>query len=478
MNEKRTLDELRTRLAEVKTGIKALNDQYEGQYLDPDSQDGQNWTNLNGERDQLVKTVAQVQARNQRIEDISEDESQTAPGAGFNIRRPGTVSGPDIFDLSTIRASLADPGAARAELHDRAMRAVDIAKFPYQGADTAKTKTHIEGLLATVDDEHGTIAKRILRTGSPQYKEAFAKWIGSGGTQFSASMQLGTDANGGFAVPFELDPTILNTSNGSVNPYREISRVVQTTQDTWKGVTSSGVTAHRRGESGEVSDDSFTLGQPSAVTSMVDVFIPFSIQIETSWVGMSGEVAKLIQDAKDAEEVSSFTSGNGTAPNPEGLLTGATISINTAGTAVFASGDLDKTEEALPYRFQPNAEWVGNRSYYNLVRHFDSAGGPNLWLRVAEGIKHGGNTGLTLNGYGANECSAMPTAKTSGSTALVLGDFSRFLIVDMIGMRIELVQHLFATANNRPSGERGFYAYWNNTCKVLTPEAFRVLKML
>lgn len=33
------------------------------------------------------------------------------------------------------------------------------------------------------------------------------------------------------------------TSNGSTNPLRQISRVVQTTTDSWNGVTSAGVTA-------------------------------------------------------------------------------------------------------------------------------------------------------------------------------------------------------------------------------------------
>lgn len=474
----KTKEELLARLTEVKAEITQLNTTYEGQYIDPSSADGKNWNELNAEHDQLKKTIAQIEARESRLKELADNDDASKPGADFGIRRPGTPTGDDIYDLSTVRASLAEPQKARAELHDRAKRAIEVAKFPHQSADRARNQAHVERLLASIDDEHGALARRILVTGNPGYKDGFGKWIASGGTQFSASMQLGVDANGGFALPFDLDPTILLTSSGAVNPYRQISRVVQIVGKTWEGVSSAGVTAHRRAESGEASDDTLTLAQPSVTPTRVDVFIPFSIELQTSWGGMQGEIASLIQDAKDVEEATAFTTGNGTAPNPQGLVTGATISVNTAGTATFAAGDLDIAEQGLPNRFQPHAQWVGNRAIYNLVRHFDSAGGPNLWARIGDPLAHGGNTGRELLGYAANECSAMGATHASGDTLLVLGDFSRFLIVDRIGLNIELVPHLFALGNNRPSGERGFYAYWNNTCKVLTPEAFRVLKML
>ncbi|WP_202915137.1 MULTISPECIES: hypothetical protein [unclassified Mycolicibacterium] len=38
-----------------------------------------------------------------------------------------------------------------------------------------------------------------------------------------------SDAAGGYMVPLTLDPAIMLTSNGSTNPLRQISRVVQTT---------------------------------------------------------------------------------------------------------------------------------------------------------------------------------------------------------------------------------------------------------
>jgi HK97 family phage major capsid protein len=72
----------------------------------------------------------------------------------------------------------------------------------------------------------------------------------------------------------------------------------------------------------------------------------------------------------------------------------------------------------------------------------------------------------------------MSSFSTTTNTKLaILGDFSKFLIVDKIGMSVELIPHLFGTANNFPTGQRGMYAVWRNSSKVLDPNAFRLLKM-
>jgi HK97 family phage major capsid protein len=55
-----------------------------------------------------------------------------------------------------------------------------------------------------------------------------------------------------------------------------------------------------------------------------------------------------------------------------------------------------------------------------------------------------------------------------------MGDFRYFVIVDRIGMDIEVVNHLMGS-NQRPTGQRGIYAMWRNTSKVLDANAFRVL---
>ena len=83
------------------------------------------------------------------------------------------------------------------------------------------------------------------------------------------------------------------------------------------------------------------------------------------------------------------------------------------------------------------------------------------------------NVGATLLGKPAYESSVMTSALTAGSKILIFGDFRYFLIVDRIGMNLDLIPHLFG-ASNRPTGQRGLYAFWRNSCKVLDINAFRM----
>lgn len=474
-------DQLRARLAEVKAEIIEIDERYENAYIDPTSDDGVKYNGLNAEHDNLTKTIAQVDARKQRIAEIAAGQSDEANGSHFHVQ-PQAARGKDIYDLSTVRASVSNPHEMRVELQDRARRAIDAMKFPHPGADQAGCQEHISRILSMVEDNDSTIAKRILTTSNPEYKEAFGRWVATGGRQFSAAMSVGGDsgADGGYAVPVELDPTLLPTSNGQVNPFRQVARVVQSTAKQWQAVTTTAVTATRRQSGDAAADNSPTLSQPVLTTSRVDVFIPFDIELQASWSGMQSELAMLIQDAKDLEEVTSFTTGNGTDPNPSGVLTGATITVSTGATATFASADLDLTEDTLPPRFRPNSVWMGNRTIYNKIRHFDSAGGPDLWITLSQALTQGGpGVVLPIHGRPAYENTAMGTATSSSSKLLVLGDFSRyFVIVDKIGLNLELVPHLFDTSTGYPTGQRGFYAYWHNTAKVLAAQAFVVLKAL
>ena len=68
-------------------------------------------------------------------------------------------------------------------------------------------------------------------------------------------LQITTDASGGYLMPFTLDPTIILTNNGVVNPIRQLATVNSVATDNWQGITSAGVTASYDAEESEVSDD-------------------------------------------------------------------------------------------------------------------------------------------------------------------------------------------------------------------------------
>lgn len=481
-----SLDQLHSRQSEIKARLAEIDNEYEGEAL-PDQARAE-WNKLNEEQESNGKLIGELEARAARLEELSTSPANREEPAAFNTRRNRVE---DIYDLSQYRG-LGGPEAERLGLIDGAKRSIEQATFPHPRAEREEIQGHLENLVEVLDGEgrdgeSESLARRILATGSPTYKRAFGKKLVDPNSELTSEERTAlstTAANGGYAVPYTLDPTIIPTSNSSVNPYRSISRVERITTTTWQGVSSAGITAAFAAQATEASDNSPTLAQPTVTPARAQAFIPYSIEIGQDWGALQNEMAMLIQDAKDDLEADRFTFGTASTPEPEGIIKGGTAFTNTAATATFAIADVYSLEQALPPRFRPRASFVGNRAVYNKIRQFDTAGGAGLWVDnlrqgLANQVPTPGNLNQRLLDYGTNECSAMSTATTTSSTdILVFGDFNYFVIVDRIGLNIEFIPHLFGASNRYPTGQRGIYAYWRTGSVVASVNAFRKLRVL
>lgn len=476
-----TIEELDERQEEIRSRVKELDQEFAGKVL-PEAERSE-WNDLNEELESNVKVIAELRSRHDRITEIAGDPTRQEAGAHFQTGRPGVVRDADIWDLTTVRANMSDPEDGVSELRDRAMRAVDGAVFPHERADQARCKGQLERLLNMSDSENGAVARHFLLTGSPAYQRAFGKaLVGRPLSERETRALSLTAADGGYAVPFTLDPTVVATSDGAVNPYRRISRVEQIVGNTWKGVTSAGVSVSRQTEGTEATDDSPTLGQPEVTVQRVQAFVPFSVEVDADWPRMQAELSIMLQQGKDVEEATSFTNGNGTPPNAQGILDGATTTFDTASSGTFAADvDLDGVADNLGARFRARAQWLANRKFYSLVRQQQTVDS-GLWvpsLQLGTDTNVVGNTGYNLVGYPANDVSQdlYTSPVSAGDKLAVIGDWNLFLIVDRIGMSVELVPHLFGTVRNFPTGQRGLLAIWRNNSVVLDPAGFRTLRV-
>jgi HK97 family phage major capsid protein len=415
----------------------------------------------------LTKTDKDIEARKTELEArrsyitrMSEGRSVERVGDTLERSVPkGTARERDIFDLSTIRSSYTDPGAATEEVRGRSLKAIEINRhLSTEGRDR---------VASLIEDSPDEVGRRVLATGSPTYQRAFVKYLAQQPMTNEEARALSlTAAAGGYAVPYDLDPTIIPTSDSVVNPIRAISRVVQTTADTWRGVSSGAITASYAAEATETTDNSPTLAQPEISTEKAQAFVPFSIEIDMDWPGMRAEMGRLLAEAKDDLESAKFTSGTGTN-EPFGLLVGITNNVNAAAGQTFTVANLFSLVSALPPRYRARASFMGNLAVINRIRQFDTAGGANLWETLAN------DAPSRLLGRPFYENSSMADVAT-GVEFLVYGDFTRFVIVDRVGLNIEVLPHLLGS-NRRPTGQRGLYAYWRNGSKVVDANAFRAL---
>jgi HK97 family phage major capsid protein len=299
--------------------------------------------------------------------------------------------------------------------------------------------------------------------------------IGGLTVEESRALSLGTDSAGGYAVPFQLDPTVILSSSGVVNPLRAISRVETITGKEWDGITSAGVTVSRGTEAQEVGTADPAFVQPTVRTTRVQGWVPFSIELDVTWNALRTQLTALLQDAKDVEEAGAFGTGNGTAPNPSGVVStlGTASWVDTAGSAVLAAADIYLLENAMAPRFIANSRIVAAKTTFNRFRTLFQAQASSAGDPFA---RPSGAMGETFNGYPKHELSTMATTIGTGSLIMLQGDFNQFLIVDRVGMGIELVPHVLGS-NRRPTGERGVYALWFNNSKILVDNAFRLLRI-
>lgn len=407
--------------------------------------------------------------------DTGQAATQVGDGGGIQTRSGLTIHTPggngDPWDMRSISIM-----ASRADIQARAITAIETLKHMPD-----ENRARAVDLIETVDTRRGSLARHCLATGSPTYREAFLRAIfGQPMTNEhvvaieEARAASLTDAAGGYAVPFTLDPTVIYTGDGATNPFRGRAREVNIVTDKWHGVTSAGVTASWDGEAEEASDDTPTLAQPEITPHKLQMWVPYTVEIEGDWQQLEAEIRMLMAIERDEKEAAAFAVGLGDASNqPEGVVTalsGGSYEIQTAGSGAFAVADVYSLRNALPARYRGRASWIAEQTIYSLVRRFDTTGGADLWTTL------GGGDPDRLIGRPALESSEMATAVSAGNDIMVYGDLMQgYTIVNRVGMTVENVPHVFGTQNNRPTGQRGILAWLRVGGAVVNDNALRLL---
>lgn len=422
------------------------------------------------------ESVAAVRAATITHETGDGAEGATQVREQFNtIVRPAAD---DVFDVRSM--DRLDANEYRRAVQDSALRAVESG--PFMTDVQRESAEQVVRSSTRTDDK----ARYILEHGSPAYHEAFQDYLENPalgphqGRAERAAMSL-TGANGGFLVPFTLDPTIILTNNGATNPFRAIASQVSITTNNWNGVTSAGVTAEWIAEATEVADASPTFARPTITPAKADAYIQASMEVVAD-AGMSGEISMLIADAKDRLEATAFAVGTGTN-QPKGIVTALQLvtasrqagTSGAAGAADFVIADMYALANALPPRSRPNSSWLAEQTIYNRIRRFGEAAGPGaaFWTDLGPAIPS------QLLGRPVYESSAMDNTIVSGSNddILIIGDFRRgYKIVDRMGL--ELVYNpLVLGSNRRPTGEVAWVAFWRVGGDAVDPNSFQMLRV-
>ena len=433
--------------------------------------------------DEMRSADADVVRMDAEIDELDKEiavlEAKTAERAAIPafVRGSGKAAVEDAYDIELRTA----PRTAEVskDIEQRAFRALEDK----DNGLTDEQRSHVEGLLRNGKvNKNGALARHLLVTGRPAYRSAFAKLMRDDKVFTEAegaaleelrAINITTNTEGGYLMPFTLDPSIVLVNDGRTNPMRQLATVRSVVTDNWQGVNTTGITASMDAEGTEVSSDVPAFTQPAIDVKLARAFVDYTAEAEDDFAGLATDITALIGDAFDELEATQFATGSGTGNNVQGIVTGllaGSSDVQTATAATYALADIDALSDAVPDRYDSRAVFLMHRKIITATRGLAPSDDP---------VKHLDSAGpMIVRGRQAYKYSKLDSTVATDAEIAICGDIaSTYRIHDRLGVTVERVPMLFATANNLPNGRRGWYARKRFGAGVVNANASRVLQV-
>ncbi|MBS1170030.1 MAG: capsid protein [Burkholderiaceae bacterium] len=323
-----------------------------------------------------------------------------------------------------------------------------------KGQGTAELEAKLEKMDEALSKQSELIKELETKGNRPgttgedsEYKAGFLQFVRKGDASGIETKAVNTtaDADGGYAIPEEIDRNIIQLLRKETPMRLLASSMTVGTEDYKKLINIGGATT------GWVDEDDARTGTDNPKLAQVAPFFgeiyanPAATQKSLDDVFFDVEAwinSEVVQAFTEAENAA-FTSGNGTK-KPKGFLaytTAATADsaralgtlqhvISGAATAITADGLLDLIY-SLKSGYRRNASFTMNGLTVAAARKLKDEQKNYLWQ---PGLQNGEPDRLC--GYGVVENDDMPDV-AADALALAFGDFKRgYLIVDRIGVRM------------------------------------------
>jgi len=336
-----------------------------------------------------------------------------------------------------------------------------LAEIERRGGADVVTDEKMARIDTALDEQKRTLDALLVKRARPD--------LGRGGVQPSAvrqafdayvrrgdeaglrqaelkAMSAGSDADGGYLVPDELDSEI-GRRLSELSPVRSISTVRQVSGAVlkkpfaldgmatgWVGETD----ARPQTAAPQLAELQFPTmelyAMPAATASL----------IEDGALDIEGWIAAEVEAAFAEQEGAAFVSGDG-VNKPRGFLDYPSVDdgswnwgnlghIATGAAGAFGADPSDRLVEliyALKAGHRQNGRFVMNRKTQAQIRKFKDTDGNYLWMPPA-----GAGQAASLMGFPVVEAEDMPDV-AANALSIAFGDFRRgYLVVDRTGVRI------------------------------------------
>ncbi|HCP8973594.1 TPA: phage major capsid protein [Escherichia coli] len=391
----------------------------------------------------------------------------------------------DIKDVEQVAQELQQKFDDFKAKNDKRVDAIEQEKGKLAG----QVET-LNGKLSELENLKSDLEKELLELKRPaggaqnklatEHKEAFVGFLRKGREDGlrdleRKALQVGTDEDGGYAVPEELDRNILNLLKDEVVMRQEATVITVGGSDYKKLVNLGGTASGWVGETDERSQTATSklgliepfmgeiYGNPQATQKMLDDAF-FNVE---AWIN-----SELALEFAEQEEIA-FTSGDG-SKKPKGFLayestdeddkTRAFGKLQHIETTSVAADTIIKLIYTLRKAHRAGAKFMMNNSLF-IIRLLKDNEGNYLWRPGLELWQPS-----SLAGYGIAENEQMPDI-AADAKAIAFGNFKRgYTIVDRIGTRI-----LRDPYTNKPFV--GFYTTKRTGGMLVDSQAIKLLKI-
>ncbi|ELI8004032.1 phage major capsid protein [Yersinia enterocolitica] len=395
----------------------------------------------------------------------------------------------EIKDVEQVAQELNQKFSEFKEKNDKRLDAVEQEKGKLAGeVETLNGKlTELDNLKASLEEE----IKSLKRPGggtntktATEHKSAFMQFVRKGKEDGlreleQKALNTGTDADGGYAVPEELDRTLLDILKNEVIMRQESTVITVGTSDYKKLVNLHGAGSGWVGEqAARPATDTPQLaqivpfmgeiyGNPQATQTMLDDGF-FDVE---SWINSS-----LSLEFSEQEEIA-FTNGTGVL-KPKGFLAytstdekdsvrefGKLQHLLSGAAAAVTADSIIQMIYTLRKVHRNGAKFMMNNNSLFKIRILKDERGDYLWRPGLELDQPS-----MLAGYGIAENEQMPDI-VADAKAIAFGNFKRgYTIVDRIGTRI-----LRDPYTNKPFV--GFYTTKRTGGMLADSQAIKLLKI-
>lgn len=324
---------------------------------------------------------------------------------------------------------------------------------------TDRINDELGRLSAAVDE----LAKKANRPGAPgaegdealqaEHKSAWLRWVRKGDDAGladieSKAMNVGTPADGGYAVPIQQDRDIMRLLT-DLSPMRQVCRVMTVGTEDYRKLVNLGGTAS--GWVGETDARPATAGPTLAQLkpSFGELYANPEVTqkaLDDIFFDVEGELSQDISESFAVLEGKAFLSGTGTN-QPVGLLTAKTSaeadSARAFGTVQhIATGVADNFPAKDPADilidliysmkagYRTGAQFMVNSMTLAAMRKWKDGDGNYIWQPAMQNGQPG-----SIFGYGYVTNEDMPSAG-AGAIPVVFGNFQQaYVIFDRMGIR-------------------------------------------